>query len=55
MVFVLLFADTAFTAVAGNILASAGKFVNGQTAVVGTAYTVGHGGFVFQGIDFLYR
>ena len=37
MIFVLFFTDTTFTAVTADILAAAGEFVDGQTAVVGTS------------------
>jgi hypothetical protein len=37
MILVLFFSDSAFAAVAGNELAAAGEFVDGQTAVVRAA------------------
>ena len=40
MIFVLFLTDTAFTAVTAYILAAAGEFVDGQTAVIGTSTTV---------------
>ncbi|GFI12352.1 hypothetical protein IMSAGC007_04835 [Lachnospiraceae bacterium] len=40
-----------FTAVAGNKLTSAGKTVDGQAAVVGTALAFGHGSGEFQPLD----
>ena len=46
-----MFADTAFATVAADILASAGETVDGEAALVGTAFTFGHGGGVFQSID----
>ena len=51
MIFVLFFTDTTFTAVTADILAAAGEFVDGQTAVVGTSTAVCHCGCVFQFID----
>ena len=45
---ILLTADTAFTAVAGDILSAAGKTVDGKTAGVGTALTLCHAGLIFQ-------
>ena len=45
---VLLTTDAAFTAVTGNILASAGEFIDGKAAVVGTALTFCHAGLKLQ-------
>ncbi len=41
-VFVFGFAQAAFAAVAGNVLAASRKFVDGQPAVVGAAFAFGH-------------
>ena len=51
MVGILLLADAPLTAVAADILAAAGKTVDGQTAVIGTALAVGHPGGILQGVD----
>ena len=53
MVFIFFFSDSTFAAVAGDILASAGKFIDGKTAVIGTAFTVCHSRSVFQAVDFV--
>ena len=48
---IFLAADSAFAAVAGDKLASAGKFVDGEPAAVGTAPAFGHACFIFQGTE----
>ena len=42
------FADTTLTAVAGDVLASSGKFIDGETAVIGAAFTFRHAGLKLQ-------
>ena len=49
--FIFLLSDTTFTAVTADILAAAGETVDGQTAAVGTSFTVCHAGRVFQIVD----
>ena len=51
LAWILRLSQTSFTAVAGDILASAGKTVYGKTAVIGTALTFCHARFKLQGID----
>ena len=55
MIGIFLFSETPFTAVSGNELSAAGKAVDGQTAVVGTAFALSHGRCKFQGIDLFNR
>ena len=50
---VLLFAKALLTPVSADELAAAGEFVDGQTTVIGTAFTVCHGSGKFQCIDLL--
>ena len=50
---ILLTTDTAFATVAGDELTAAGEFVDGQTAVVGTALTFCHAGLELQVADLL--
>ena len=40
MILVFLFADTSLTAVSTDELTAAGKFIDGQTAVIGTSAAV---------------
>ena len=47
------FSDTTLAAVAGDIAAAAGEFIDGQTAVVRTAVALGHGGGELQVVDFV--
>ena len=49
--FIFLLSDTAFATITADILTTAGKTVDGQTAAVGTSLTVCHAGGVFQIID----
>ena len=53
-IFLFLFAQTTLTAVAGNIAAAVGEFVDGQTAVVGTSVTFGHGSGILQFFHLLF-
>ena len=53
--FVFLFAESALTTVAGDELASAGEFIDRQTAAVGTAAAFCHAGRKFQRIDLVNR
>ena len=53
-IFLLLFTKSALAAVAGDVAASAGEFVDGQTAVVGTAVAFGHGSGIFQSFHLLF-
>ena len=49
--FISLFSDTTLTAVSGHKLTSPGKTVDGQAALVGTAFAFCHGGRELQMID----
>ena len=51
MILVFLFADTSLTAVSTDELTAAGKFIDGQTAVIGTSAAVCHRCCIFQLID----
>ena len=53
MILVLLFSKAAFAAVSADVFTSAGEFVDGQTAVVGTSAAVCHGGSVLQAVDLI--
>ena len=53
VLFVFFLAKTAFTAVSADKLTTAGKTVDGQTAVVGAALAFCHGCGEFQLIDFV--
>ena len=53
-IFLLLFTKSAFAAVAGDVAASAGKFIDGQTAVVSTAVAFSHGSGIFQCLHLLF-
>ena len=55
MVLILLFANATFAPVARDILTASGELIDGQTAVVGTAFAVGHSGFIFQSVDLFNR
>ncbi len=50
-----MFPKSSFTAVAGDILTPACKFVDGQAAVIGTAPAFCHAGFKLKGIYFFKR
>ena len=51
MILVLLLADTSLAAVSTDELTAAGKFIDGQTAVIGTSAAVCHRCCIFQLID----
>ena len=52
MVLVLLLADTALAAVAGDVLPAAGEMVDRQAARIGASVAVGHGCGILEFIDF---
>ena len=47
LIFGFFFSEAAFTAVAGNKTSSAAEMIDRETAAVGTALALGHGGLVF--------
>ena len=52
---IFLAADASLTAVAGDVLTAARKFIDGKPAAVGAAAAFCHTGLVLQGADFLIR
>ena len=50
---ILRFSQSPFAAVAGDVLAAAGKPVDGEPAVIGAAPALCHAGLKFQGIDLI--